>query len=643
LPPTSSSGNTAEPASPGCRCCPLEGGGRSDTKYAKPGGEPVTWRADGVPRSERFDDIYHTETGALAQSRHVFLGGCGLPEAWGGQPQWRILETGFGLGLNFLTTWQAWRADPARPRLLHFVSVEAHPVSAGDLVRAAGAYPELAPLAGELAAQWNGLLPGFHRLTLDEGRVMLTLCVGDVQPMLRAQRFEADSIFLDGFSPQQNPAMWSADTLKAVSRFARQGTRIATWTIARAIRDALAQQGFAVEKRPGLPPKRDCLRGTFAPAWTVRRREPAPERVEAPGRCAVIGAGLAGAAVAASLARRGWQVTVLDAADWPASGASGLPVGMLAPHVSPDDALLSRLTRAGIRATWIELARLLEEGRDWRASGVLERRPDGDVRVPAGWSSQGPNESWPADSDELSAAGLPAGTPAIWHARAAWVKPQRLIAAWLRQPGIEFRGRCRVERLERHADGWQLFDAAGELLTEADRIVICAGLESGRFAPALPLQPVRGQVAWGPMPDDSALLPTTPVNGDGHLVAHVPGEHGDAAMWLAGATFDRDSTSLDPTEADSNANRERLERLHPDAARALAGGESHTWVGVRCASGDRRPLAGPVDAGLWTCTALGSRGLSFAALCAELLAAQWHAEPLPLPATLAKALGTQRL
>ena len=615
--------------------------------------EPVAWRADGVPRSERFDDIYHTETGALAQSRHVFLGGCGLPEGWAGQPQWRILETGFGLGLNFLTTWQAWRADPARPRMLHFVSIEAHPVSASDVLRGAEAYPELISLARELAAQWHGLLPGFHRLAFDEGRVLLTLCVGDVQPMLRAQRFEADSIFLDGFSPQQNPAMWSADTLKAASRFARQGTRIATWTIARAIRDALAQQGFIVEKRPGLPPKRDCLRGTFAPAWTVRRREPAPERIETPGRCAIVGAGLAGAAVAASLARRGWQVTVLDAADWPASGASGLPVGMLAPHVSPDDALLSRLTRAGIRATWTELARLLEEGRDWRATGVLERRPDGDVRVPAGWSDQGPNESWPASADQLAAAGLPADTPAIWHSRAAWVKPQRLVAAWLRRPGIEFRGGCRVarlERLERRDEGsWQLRDSAGELLVEADRVVVCAGFESGHFAPALPLQPVRGQVAWGPMPEN-APLPVTPINGDGHLVAHVSGDRGEAPVWLAGATFDRDSIDLAPTEADSAENRERLARLHPDAAKALAGvfehGDSHTWVGIRCASGDRRPLVGPVGAeapGVWACTALGSRGLSFAALCAELLAAQWHAEPLPLPATLAKALGTQRL
>ncbi|SFP32286.1 FAD-dependent 5-carboxymethylaminomethyl-2-thiouridine(34) oxidoreductase MnmC [Variovorax sp. 770b2] len=609
--------------------------------------EPVAWRADGVPRSERFDDIYHTETGALAQSRHVFLGGCGLPAAWAGQPQWRILETGFGLGLNFLTTWQAWRSDANRPRMLHFVSVEAHPVGADDLLRAVEAYPELASLARELVAQWQGLLPGFHRLAFDEGRVLLTLCIGDVQAMLRSQRFEADSLFLDGFSPQQNPAMWSAETLKAVSRFARQGTGLATWTCARAVWDALSQNGFQLERRPGLPPRRDGLGGVFAPAWTVRRRGPVPARIDAPGRCAVIGAGLAGSAVAASLARRGWQVTVLDAASRPASGASGLPVGVLAPHVSPDDALLSRLTRAGIRATWFELQRLLEEGRDWRASGVLERRPEGDTRVPAGWSDSGPNESWPASAEQLEAAGLPAGAAALWHARAGWVRPSRLIEAWLRQPGVEFRGNAAVARLARNTDGWQLFDAADRLLIAADRVVVAAGFESGRFAPGLPLQPVRGQVAWGHAND--RVLPATPLNGDGHLIAHVPDADG-APLWLAGATFERDSTDLAPNAADGASNRDRLARLHPTAAAALAPaferGEVNAWVGVRCASGDRRPLVGPLDedtAGLWTCTALGSRGLSFAALCAELLAAQWHGEPLPLPATLAKALGTQRL
>ncbi len=587
------------------------------------------------------------ESEAPARARGVFLGGCRLPEAWAGQRQWRVLETRFGLGFNFLTTWQAWRADAARPAMLHFVSVEAHPVAADDLRRAACDDPELAPLAAALADQWHGLLPGFHRLAFDDGRVLLTLCIGEVQPMLRAQRFEADSIFLDGFGPQKNPAMWSPETLKTVSRFARQGTGLASWTAAPAVREALAQNGFQLEARPGLAPDGDCLAAVFAPAWTVRRRGPPSAHTE-PGRCAVVGAGLAGAAVAASLARRGWQVTVLDAADRPAAGASGLPVGLMAPHVSPDDALLSRLTRAGIRATWSELERLLQAGTDWQASGVLERRPDGDLRVPPGWRADGPNESWPATAAQRAEAALPPEAPALWHARAAWVRPGRLVEAWLRTPGIVFQCRAAVARLARGETGWHLFDAAGALLAEADRVVIAAGHGSQHFAPALPLQPVRGQAAWGLVSaaPGAGTLPAVPLNGDGHLIAGVP-EPGGALLWLAGATYDRDRSDLAPDAADAAANRERLERLSPAAAAVLAPafdrGEAGAWVGVRCASGDRRPLAGPLgESGLWACTALGSRGLSFAALCAEAIAARWHGEPLPLPARMAEAICTAR-
>ena len=138
--------------------------------------EPIDWLPDGAPFSPRFGDRYHSSANhGVDQARDAFLGGCGLPAAWAGQAQWRILETGFGLGLNFLVTWAAWRADPARPRVLHFVSCEAWPVAGADLLRAAPHTPELLPLAQQLAAQFWGMLPGVHRLAFEGGQVLLTL------------------------------------------------------------------------------------------------------------------------------------------------------------------------------------------------------------------------------------------------------------------------------------------------------------------------------------------------------------------------------------------------------------------------------------------------------------------------------------
>ena len=108
---------------------------------------------------------------------------------------------------NFLTTWQAWRADPQRPRLLHFVSIEAYPVSRDDLLRAAAAYPELAALAAELAraVAWPaaGLSPPGLRRRPRAAHAVHRRRAADAA---RQQRFEADSIFLDGFSPERNPA-----------------------------------------------------------------------------------------------------------------------------------------------------------------------------------------------------------------------------------------------------------------------------------------------------------------------------------------------------------------------------------------------------------------------------------------------------
>ena len=610
----------------------------------------VEWQADGTPFSPRFDDIYRSETGGLEQARHVFMQGCELPAAWRGLQQWRVLETGFGLGLNFLATWHAWLADKQRPHMLHFASIEAWPATADDLLRSATPYPELMPLAEQLAIQWHGLLPGFHRMAFESGHVLLTVCVGDVKPMLRELRFDADAVFLDGFTPERNPDMWDIHTLKSVAQLCKRGTRLATWTSAGEVKQALRQCGFIIKRADGLPPKRHRLVGVFDPTWELKKRESAAPAVRA-GRCLVVGGGLAGAAVAASLARRGWAVDVLDGADEPASGASGLPAGLLSPQVSPDDNLLSRLSRSGIRMSLQQAQALLEEGVDWRKTGVLEHRVDGSVGLPAFWPEEGLDWTRHASPAEPASAGLPANATALWHAQAGWIKPARLVRAWIAQPGITWRGGVQVVDVKQDGDVVQALDATGKPLADADLVVIAAGPASATVAGRpgdLPLQPIRGQVSWAVQTLHAPAFPAFPVNGSGSLIPALPTTQG--LVWMAGASFERDSTDSSPRESDHLGNLARLRTLLPAVAAqlelAFKAGEVRAWAGVRCATPDRLPLLGQPNAesrpGVWVCTGMGSRGLSFAALCGELLAAQLHREPMPVEHRLWMALDAVR-
>ncbi|MBS1229985.1 MAG: bifunctional tRNA (5-methylaminomethyl-2-thiouridine)(34)-methyltransferase MnmD/FAD-dependent [Proteobacteria bacterium] len=232
----------------------------------------LTLAADGTPFSPGYGDVYHSAAGAHAQANHVFLAGNCLPDRWAHRAQFVIVETGFGLGLNFLATWLAWRDDPLRCQVLHFVSLEKHPLAAADLARTHAAWPELALLADELCRHWPALEEGAHELEFDAGRVRLTLHLGDAVTTLPTLDSRADAFYLDGFSPAKNPELWSPALCQSLARLAQPGATLATWSVAGSVRRALAAAGFAVAKRPGFAGKRQMLVGRFGAADLAEQR-----------------------------------------------------------------------------------------------------------------------------------------------------------------------------------------------------------------------------------------------------------------------------------------------------------------------------------------------------------------------------------
>jgi tRNA 5-methylaminomethyl-2-thiouridine biosynthesis bifunctional protein len=297
-----------------------------------------------------------------------------------------------------------------------------------------------------------------------------------------------------------------------------------------------------------------------------------------------------------------------------------------------------------VRITLQQAQARLADGLEWRRTGVLEWRGDDRRPLPALGEAL---EPWSREATEAQkrAAGIAPDGAAWWHDNAAWIEPAALVRSWLRTPGVRFCGGRQVARVVRQGEGWRLENAAGEAMAQAALVVVAAAHESAALLEnRVQLHPVRGQVTWAPHADDAALLPPFPVNGNGHFLPRVPLVDRDA--WITGSTYGRGDADESLRREDDAANLERVRQVLPRAAQAVEGAlqrrETRSWSGVRCASRDRRPLAGELEPGLWVSTAMGSRGLTFAALCGELIAARLHGEPLPLEARLAQALDAKR-
>lgn len=609
---------------------------------------------EGVPFSERYGDVYHSASGALEQARHVFLAGNGLPGRWQGRKSFTIVETGFGLGNNFLASWQAWREDPAACTTLHFISVEKHPFGADDMASALqhSAAPEA--LRQALVAQWPMPLPGMHRLEFESGRVVLTLLFGECESMLRQLCARADALYLDGFSPARNPEMWSPAIFRGLALISDEQTTLATWSVSGAVREGLAAAGFVVEKTQGFSGKREMLRGRFRSSRTPRR-EPGERRVM------VIGAGLAGAAIAERLAARGFEIELLEAMDEVAQGASGNLAGAFRPLPSKDDNPISRITRAGFLYGLQHLQHLAASGHPvlWEACGVLHLARSAKQELKQ--RSVIDTLAWPRDyldwvtaSEATNRAGHTAAFGGWWFPRAGWIQPRSLVEANLARAGDRLRIRfaTRVESLLRQDGQWLAIGEDGRELARAPQVVLANAHDVKRLLAAdwLPLRAARGQVSHLPM---AQLAPLgVVVCGQGYI---TPGIGGHAAL---GASFVVDDFDLALREDEHAENLEKLGRMLPDMSRLTPGTPLDGRVSLRPVTIDRLPVVGQLPAlaagegynlstlprseGLWTITGFGARGLVWSSLCAELLAAGICEEALPLESDLVDALDPAR-
>ncbi len=326
----------------------------------------------------------------------------------------------------------------------------------------------------------------------------------------------------------------------------------------------------------------------------------------------MVGAGLAGAATAAALARSGIDVGLLH--DPATVAASDVPLGVLTPYPAAPRDPVSRLRMRGARYTQALLQRLEAAGLD---SG---RRACGTVLVPDGERARRRNSRPIGGAYHASAAdlftehGIVAPEPALMHPRGACVEPGALRRALLQ--GVAARVRrepARVAVLSRARDGtWDCLDSDGSILARADAVVLAAGPAVADLWPqaADQLQPVRGQAsAFGA--DDTTRALRVAVSGGGYVTPAAGDRH-----W-AGATFAHGDTDTQPVTADDAANARAMERLWPGRH---VGPPLERFVAIRAATRDHLPRVGRLGDGVWINAGHGAHGLATTPLCSARLA-----------------------
>lgn len=236
---------------------------RNDTDHAVPAWQhaKLAWH-DQQPFSAEYQDIYFSTDNGLLETEYVFLQGNNLFDRWqqANMNIFTIAETGFGTGLNFLSAAKLWLETAPKQATLHFISVEKHPLTLQDITSALQLWPDLSQLCLPLLAQYP-LLIDQKKISLYDGRVQLTLLIGDATEQLSRITDQADAWFLDGFSPTKNPEMWQTALFEQIAMHSHAATTFATFTSAGMVRRGLAAAGFQVNKRAGFGKKREMIYG----------------------------------------------------------------------------------------------------------------------------------------------------------------------------------------------------------------------------------------------------------------------------------------------------------------------------------------------------------------------------------------------
>ena len=595
----------------------------------------LQWSDEGTLRSLDFEDIYFQPKQGLEESFFVFPEQNRLPERFSllSAEDFRIAELGFGTGLNFLLTAKLWRRTAHPSARLTYIGIEKHPVSVAELKRIFSFWPELQEHAEPLLEQYPPMIEGFHHLHFLNDRIHLMLLFGDVAETLPELQGEFDAWYLDGFAPAKNPEMWTENLFPLIAARTKPKGTLSTFSSAGNVRRGLQTAGFSVEKVNGFGAKREMTIANFPGSVKPRRT--------GKNKAVVLGAGIAGASAAFALARKGYDVTVMERRPEIPSGIPLNPFGIIYPRLTLAPSPMGIYNQHGFCYTR-RLIKALKLS-SWNPCGVVHLDVSDDVAKRHKKLSD--RSEWQDDGlrYEMTEAGMGLHQPMAGH-----LSPIEFCGALLSHPNIKVIYETTVSSLEG---------------LDYDAIVIALGYNTGSFKETswLPLQSLRGQIS-GVKENSVSKEVKKVICHKGHITPSVDGIH------YIGSTFQKEMPVFPPEIRESD-NEENLSKLNEHLLSLKFSREDIVdgLAGYRTATPDRLPVIGAcpdyapyiesfgglrdgkkekaerkfVDR-VYLSTGLGSHGFTGAPLAGEIIASQISGDPLPIPASLIDPLSPER-
>ncbi len=603
-------------------------------------------------------------------------------------------ETHFGCGSNFLHSAALWQASAPSSARLHYVAAHPAPLTRIELRLATARYlgaNQPPPLLAELLAHYPATVKGVHRLVLGNGTINLTLLFGDA-----AELFEQIAL---GAAPQQQetPAprvdAWFMPCSAHIGEglgvsaaaLSSNGTSFAALSQCNATAEQLAACGFlsATTNQPAdgmlcgqytaaaaLAATSSATRPARQLYWHINRQAAA---LNPPQQALVLGAGIAGCCTARALATRGYEVTVVDRHPTAGSEGSGNRQAIVYPKLSLRDELLPRINLAAMLFASRYYRPFWEAGFGAQC-GVLvlphnekvaaeQRQISARLKASENWVRllQGRQLTAISGLQHTAECGL-------FFPQLGWLPPVDLCGELLRHPKIRLL-RGQAERLV-YCDTnkrWSFLDGADKTIAEAPIAVVASAFGCRQFAQTefLPVAKVRGQISHLAVNSESQSLRTV-LCGKGYFTPASGGQHS------FGATYNPDLDCSDVRQRDHRENIRQLIDTDAQLGKLFAASEIAELDGranFRCTTKDYLPIVGGVpdvepmsrdfaalrhDArssisatgsylpNLYIHCGLGSRGLGYAPLAAELLACEIANELPPLERTLRLAMHPAR-